>query len=643
MGKPIEIPFLANVWNALKGFRSLSDGLDEVGDSLDDVARDARRAGDEAGDGLASGVKAGAREADRAASALDFSDVAREGGTSGDQAGDGLASGVKAGAREADRAASALDFSDVAREGETWGTRAGDGLADGITSGVQDAERATERLDFDQLGRDAQLAGERAGDGLADGIQEGVQDAERATERLDFDQLGKDAERAGERAGEGLSDGIKDGAKDAERSTERLEKSFLELRREAGRAGTEGGKDLGDGMKAGADRASDGVREIGDEAASTAKEAAASFDGSAASIGDAFQEVAANAFAGFGPAGLIAGVAAAAGIGVVITKLQEGGEDAEAFKAKVGDLTSELIDAGNQGGPSLDYLVSRLKEMAAATEDGEDSLSDLYKLQDAAASSFERIAQAYAGNADGLDELIEKEKAHQRSLEDEAAQIDTTKETSYRAALTRAEDSAKIVAGLERARDVATEAADNEAAYAAANVAELEAKAERTREYADSIQGELSEVGESWEKYQNAETGAIDLAAYTAALATRIQQMADYRTNMALLHGDISTDAYNYLVQMGADAAPLIDAYVKAPLEQKQATAAVWDTLGRTGGSSYNTALQNEIPDSVSGPKVIIPSPDMSPVERAIQTFGTRRIVVNVEGRITKIGQQVYD
>ncbi|WP_146082947.1 hypothetical protein [Rathayibacter sp. AY1E9] len=477
-----------------------------------------------------------------------------------------------------------------------------------VLRGAKESANAFELVadSLDDLVRESNGKGDDIGDGLSDGVKTGVKDAERSVDRLTdaIDDSARDADRTGRKIGDGLSDGVKDGTKDSERAVEKLETTFRDMADKVKRESKSAGSSLGDEVKRGANDASDGLKEVGDEATSTAKEAAASFDGSAQSIGDAFQEVAANAFAGFGPAGVLAGVAAAAGIGVVIAKLEEGGEDSEAFRQKIADLTSELIEVGNEGGPSLDYLVGKLQEMATATDEGGESLSDLYKISDSAASGFDKIAQAYAGNTEGLDELIEKEKDHKRALEDEAAAIDTTKETSYGAALSRAEDSQVIVDGLEKARTAAQEAQLAEDAYIAAGGPELEAKAERTATYADSIQEELADVGESWETYRNAETGAIDLAAYTAALTERVAAMDNYRANMNTLHGTISDDAYNYLVSMGADAAPLISAYVAAPLDQKQKTAEVWGTLGRTGGQNYNSELQKEIPDRIPGPAV---------------------------------------
>jgi ABC-type transporter Mla subunit MlaD len=184
-----------------------------------------------------------------------------------------------------------------------------------------------------------------------------------------LDDVAKDSVKSGDKL-ESAFDG-------ARKETAKVERSFRDLADSARKESKSAGDDIGRNVKRGADDATEGVKEIGRESASTAKESAASFDGSAASIGDAFQEIAANAFAGFGPAGLLAGVAAAAGIGVVFSAMEAGKEETEEFREAVGELTSELIEAGDSGAPSLDYIVDKLKELATASEDGADSLKSI--------------------------------------------------------------------------------------------------------------------------------------------------------------------------------------------------------------------------------------------------------------------------
>lgn len=131
----------------------------------------------------------------------------------------------------------------------------------------------------------------------------------------------------------------KKGGDDAERAVDNLGDSFRDAARKA-KDLDDAGRDAGRSVENGMDRAEEGVSEFKDEANSTAREAAASFDGSAESIADAFQEIAANAFAGFGPAGAVAGLAAAAGIGLAIA----GFESVHEAEERAAELASEWAD-----------------------------------------------------------------------------------------------------------------------------------------------------------------------------------------------------------------------------------------------------------------------------------------------------------
>lgn len=484
--------------------------------------------------------------------------------------------------------------------------------------GVKDVDSAlADTADsLDDLTREADKSGRGIGDGLSEGVEYGTRDAEKAVHKLTdaIDDTAKDADRTGRKIGDGLSDGVKDGTKDSERAVEKLEGTFKDLTDGVKRETKTIGDSIGDDVKRGSSAASEGIKEVGDEAASTAKEAAASFDGSAESIGSAFQEVAANAFAGFGPAGLVAGVAAAAGIGLVLSALEAGGEETEEYKARVGELTDKFIEAGGQGELSFEQVADALRTMATEGDDVAGTLADILERADKTGVSVEDLTKAFTGNEEAIDRQIDaaKDIIAQYDAMAAAAGEDTSKLDGNLAQ--RSLWAKTSVKKLEEVRTAVNEAKENERLYLESGAAELEAKAERTATYADSIQGELADVGESWETYRDAETGAIDLAAYTTALEERVAAMANYRTNMSTLHGEISDDAYNYLVQMGADAAPLIAAYVAAPLDQKQKTAEVWGTLGRTGGQNYNSELQKEIPDTVPGPSVIV-TPDSSKVD----------------------------
>lgn len=170
--------------------------------------------------------------------------------------------------------------------------------------------------------------------GIRRGVIAPLEDADKALEELG---------RTGDRE---LAE-VEDAMEDARRDTEKFEESIKDVSdalTRVGRKGRDTGADLDDGF----DKAKQGAADFRDEANSTAREAAASFDGSAESIGGAFQEVAANAFAGFGPAGAAAGLAAAAGIGLTMAAFEASNEASEKAKEKAAEWADAYIEAGTR-------------------------------------------------------------------------------------------------------------------------------------------------------------------------------------------------------------------------------------------------------------------------------------------------------
>jgi len=141
-------------------------------------------------------------------------------------------------------------------------------------------------------------------------------------------------------------DKLESQAEDAQDQTEKLKKEFSELATEIRDTGRKAKGDFGDKIRRATDDGSEGMKELKDEGSGTAKELAASFDGSMESISGGIQEVAANAFSGFGPAGAAAGIAAALGLGAITAELTKQQEEAEETKQALIDMYKEAIDEG---------------------------------------------------------------------------------------------------------------------------------------------------------------------------------------------------------------------------------------------------------------------------------------------------------
>lgn len=232
-----------------------------------------------------------------------------------------------------------------------------------------------------------------AGRGISIDILANVRDALKGTGDLekaisDIDSTLEDMAREGDDATDKMSRGFRDLAKDADKSADKIESSFKDT-------GKKVGKDLDDGF----DKAKEGAQEFKDEAAGTARESAASFDGSAESIGDAFQEVAANALAGFGPLGAAAGVAIAAGFGVATAAFEKYQEAVEEAKEAAFTLASEMdVITGAWD------VASGIKEWTSDTEKYAQAV-DLAKITHMETSD---VIYALAAGGGPLDELNKK-------------------------------------------------------------------------------------------------------------------------------------------------------------------------------------------------------------------------------------------
>jgi hypothetical protein len=469
---------------------------------------------------------------------------------------------------------------------------------------------------LDDLARDTQRSAERAGDALSSGLEDGARDASRATQRL----------------GDDIGDNVQDGTRDAERATEQLERSFRDLADGVARSTRTAGTEVGTNVRRGTDDASEGLGELRDEANGTAREAAASFDGSAASIGDAFQEVAANAFAGFGPAGAAAGLAAAAGLGLIFAQLEKNGELTDANKEAAAELAAEYIETGRRGEASIGYLVDQLKELATATGDGETSLRDLRDAADKSGSSYEDLARAYSGNADGIDELIEKNrdllKATEEQLEADQEGL-AYRDRAYSSSTTTGLE--QYIKYLEEARDTAASAADQQRNFAEAGGPELEAAAEAAEDYSSAVQDAYADAGAAIDEY--VEDGVFNLQKYTEESQKQADAVAAYQQNMVTLSQTLSDEALSYIASLGPEAAPLIDAFVKAPLAQQQQTADVWSRLGQTSTDAFGNKVETNLNGANFSANVRL-DPDASAIRDYLNVTKTQNVLLRVQNRI---------
>lgn len=178
-------------------------------------------------------------------------------------------------------------------------------------------------------------------DGIKRGVVKPTEDAEKALKKLGDTDAGSDAARD--------IDKLEDALKDAQRESKKL-----------GDAGDRAGDDITKGMR----RAEEGVEDFKQEAQQSIKETAASFS-DITDATDLLQEVAANAFAGFGPAGMVAGAAAAIGIGAAASGFEAVGEAEQESRERAAEWAQAYVEAGSR---ILNSALTVAKQQDIATD-----------------------------------------------------------------------------------------------------------------------------------------------------------------------------------------------------------------------------------------------------------------------------------
>lgn len=211
---------------------------------------------------------------------------------------------------------------------------------------------------------------------------------------------------------DGVADSLDDVAREGDRSADKLESSFRDMVRTA--------DDAGDKIKK---KISGGLKDASSEAGQSGREAAASFSGEFDDVSDFVQETVANAFGGFGPIGAAAGVAAAAGLGILTAEMTKQQEAADEIRER---LTSAYSDAAEAGRTYLDtaqiiaeaqslmFDKDRAEEYATLLDDQKRIGADWYTL--VAAHTGDLNAQREIQS--GINGLLESEAGTYETIRD---------------------------------------------------------------------------------------------------------------------------------------------------------------------------------------------------------------------------------
>ena len=482
---------------------------------------------------------------------------------------------------------------------------------------VREAKRAGDAIDaigdtLSDLARESARSSREANRNLSD-IPDGVRDAAR------------DVDRESKKIGDNLSDGVERGTEQAEDSVKELEKTFKDSVRDMQRADGGGGlgKKIAADAEEGTGKAKESFRELGNEARQNASETFSSFDGSAQSFADGIQGTLGGIVSSLGPVGAALGAAGALGIGLVTSALQKGSDNAAAFKQKVSDLTTDLVDTGRRGSVSLGFINDKLKEMASSTDGSVTSLKDLRKVTDDTSLSYKGLAQALGGNTKNADKLIDQAEKYKKALQEQSEAAREAAGLSYRDSSggedPRIKQTEKYIDYLKQAKQATQEAQEAQSNYARAGGEDLAAAAEASQAYADSVQSAYADAGANVEDFVT--KAGYDLDGYAKKAQENLDAIVGYQKNMADAQTSLAKGGHDaaiqYLQQLGPDAAPLIAAFVKAPEDERSNLASIWDGLGSTGAQSFNSGLQTNL-DKTPASKHVTVVPDLAAFNRAM-------------------------
>lgn len=389
-----------------------------------------------------------------------------------------------------------------------------------------------------------------------------------------------------------VSDELEDVGKSGENELETLADKLKAAKRAADDA-AESGKNLGKDFKKGTDEASEGTKTLKENADSNAKEVAASFDGSVESIVDGFQGLAAEAFEGFGPAGLVAGAALAAGIGLATAEFQRSEEAAKAAKERVAELGVAFIESGADTA-KVEAFQEALQGIITNADDAAVKIDDLRKFTERygkGVSNVSQMAMAYAGNADAIEQVTEQ-------LED-AIEAEKKNAAATKAGAERSQEKQAAYQGeidkLQKIQEEAELAAQIEKDWLASGGAEAQAKADAI----DQINSSYDEAVYAVDNFKNAETGIYDLEAYAQSIRDREKLLRDYQTSLA--KSGLTTEQKAALNQMGVEQATAILNGLKDP-NTSQATKDTIKKGLKTASQEGSGVAKKEIEDAFKKP-----------------------------------------
>lgn len=480
-----------------------------------------------------------------------------------------------------------------------------------------------------------------AAEGFADVADAGA-DAARAVDKVQDAARGNDLKRAGADA--------KDAAKDVDRFGDQAKATAVKVDNAYEAIARSSKARLGQGTKDAAREAEQGLGEFKDEANSTAREAAASFDGSAESIVDAFQETAANAFAGFGPAGAAAGLLAAAGLGSAMSALQGIADEVNAAKEKVNDLASAMIDAG--GSLDAETVTERIRAWA---DEIVDTRSWFEVWQESARDNFDVVRDAAKDTGIGVRDMLRamsgldadaardvlsrlREQIVQLRQEQAAGSAyDDVGNAVIGQQITARQDLIDKIQAQIDITGSATEKARDEAAALGGNVEAQKAAAKAVEEHTaavDGLSGSVDAFADPVAAYTQAladkkaaekdssKTTQVTVDEYLTQLRKQVEAQESWAGNLqTLARRGVDEGVLAQLARMGPEGAPLVAQLATASDGKLAELVGLMGRQGKASADALATNLGGGVPyikeeagklvqavrDSVTGQDITLP------------------------------------
>jgi len=432
-------------------------------------------------------------------------------------------------------------------------------------------------------------------------IQESMNDVGDA-----LDDLSREAERKGDKIGDALTDA----GKEAGRASEAMERTFRQNFDKVTDHAKDAGRTIERATKEGTDKASEGMDSLKQNTAQNAKEMGASFNDVESAL-DGIQGLAAEALEGFGPAGVAAGVVAAAGIGIAQQALQQAADKANEMTEAAAawslewsesdaperlamlrdrwrEVATALADVKSWFEPWQDRAITNVERIAEAARQGTLDVGALYDAFNDAdpIRRVDRLNDVLAGVNDTLDRLTDAQHDYNREVRTGGERDD-----EYIGALTD-----KKVA-LEQVRTVLED--ETATAEAAAEIARALAEAEGlTVEQYQAKEQAAARALAAQESYTAAIQAAADpVSVYSQELSEAEQAARDAATAAATASADISDTWEDFYVEPAVSVQEMIDNW----LNQAQTQAEFEEDL-RVIANAGGVALAEEL--RAQGPEV---------------------------------------